>query len=160
MQVDNSGTTVVLDAKATQAIEEGKNRITMLQVEELRLKNLKKSLEAEIIALEADIKYKETLVAEVTGRLDILDEQEKNTASRLAELIHDEAERKAEAEAEKARLEKLEAELTEREKTLNAQQAKLNDLIERTQKDWAAVEKAKDIVAEKREKIDAFLKSL
>jgi chromosome segregation ATPase len=160
MQVDNSGTTVVLDAKTTQAIEEGKNRITLLQVEELRLKNLKKDLEQQIIKLEADIDYKEGKVAEISGRLDILDEQEIATASRLAELIHDEEKHKAEIKVEKSRLEKLEAELTDKEKTLNAQQVKLNDLIETTQKDWAIAEKAKDIAEEKIKKIDAFLKSL
>lgn len=160
MQVDNSGTTVVLDAKTTQAIEEGKNRITLLQVEELRLKNLKKDLEQQIIKLEADIDYKEDRVMELGSILDehekelkVLQEQVRIVRTQFAEITDDCVNREKAVQAK-------ETAVHEKELAINAEQAKLNDLIERTSKDWAIAEKAKNIADEKMKKIDAFLKSL
>lgn len=160
MQVDNSGTTVVLDAKTTQAIEEGKNRITMLQVEELRLKNLKKSLESEIISLEADIDYKENKVVQLGSiiehsekELNSLKQEVEAALARQAALLADLNKREEEVQAK-------ETAAHEKELALNAQQVKLDDLIERTSKDSLLAEKAKDIADEKIKKIEAFLKSL
>lgn len=160
MQVDNSGTTVVLDAKTTQAIEEGKNRITMLQVEELRLKNLKKDLEQQIIKLEADIDYKEGKVVELgaileeTGNeLKFLEEQVRRVRVQFEAVTDDCVKREKEVQAK-------ETALHERELAVNAEQAKLNNLIERTSKDSLLAEKAKDMADERMKKIDAFLKSL
>ncbi len=160
MQVDNSGPSVVFDAKTTQAIEEGKNRITMLQVEELRLKNLKKELEQQIISLEADIDYKEGKVVQVGSILEELEKDYQEANERLAEtitkriVVNDELIEREEAVQAK------ETALHEKELALNAQQTRLNDLVERTEKDWVVAEKAKDIAEEKIKKIETFLKSL
>ncbi len=160
MQVDNSGTTVVFDAKTTQAIEEGKNRITLLQVEELRLKNLKKDLEQQVIKLEADIDYKEnrlvTLAYNIEGKeqeLELLKEQVALLAEEQASILTDTNKRE---DAVQAR----ETAIHERELAVNAEQAKLNDLVERTERDWVIAEKAKDDAYERMKKIDDFLKSL
>lgn len=160
MQVDNSGTTVVLDAKTTQAIEEGKNRITMLQVEELRLKNLKKGLEAEIISLEADIDYKEDKIVDLSNTLEQTEKECQMAQTRLTEsithrtVINDEIVKREEAVQAK------ETDLHEKQLVLEVEQAKLEHLIERTSRDWAEAEKAKDLAEDKIKKIDAFLKSL
>ena len=45
MNVDNSGPTIIFDAKTAEAIEAGKNRITLLQAEELRYNKLLGELE-------------------------------------------------------------------------------------------------------------------
>jgi chromosome segregation ATPase len=160
MQVDNSGTTVVLDAKTTQAIEEGKNRITMLQVEELRLKNLKKGLEAEIIKLEADIDYKGETQCELTGQIVLARQELKLLVGQVEELKNEQESLHSELRKREEAVQAQETSLHERELALNAEQAKLNDLIERTSKDSLLAEKAKDIADEKMKKIDAFLKSL
>lgn len=160
MQVDNSGTTVVLDAKTAQAIEEGKNRITLLQVEELRLKNLKKDLEQQVIKLEADIDYKEGKIVELGSILDKAGEEleflnhDLEITEDRRKTILDELNKREEA------VQARETALHERELAVNAEQAKLNDLIERTSKDSLLAEKAKDIADERMKKIDAFLKSL
>lgn len=160
MQVDNSGTTVVLDTKTTQAIEEGKNRITLLQVEELRLKNLKKDLEQQIIKLEADIDYKESKVVELGS---ILDEAGAELEFLNQDLEITEDRRKtilAELNKREEVVQAKETALHERELAVNAEQVKLNDLIERTSKDSLLAEKAKDDAYERMKKIDDFLKSL
>jgi len=160
MQVDNSGTTVVFDAKTTQAIEEGKNRITMLQVEELRLKNLKKELEQQIISLEADIDYKDSRLVIIASLIEVkekelaeLDAKVKRVLFQYDEVDKDCRQREREVQAK-------ETALHEKELEVNAEQAKLSDLIERTSKDSLLAEKAKDIADERIKKIDDFLKSL
>jgi hypothetical protein len=160
MQVDNSGTTVVLDAKTTQAIEEGKNRITLLQVEELRLKNLKKGLEAEIIKLEADIDYKEDKVVELGGIIEDTEKELELLKEQVALLASEQADLLAEVNKREEAVQAKETALHEKELALNAQQARLNDLTERTEKDWAIAEKDKDIAQERIRKINEFLKSL
>ncbi len=160
MQVDNSGPTVVFDAKTNQAIEEGKNRVTMLQVEELRLKNLKKALEADIINLEADIVYKEDKLVDLRSTLEETEKECQMAQTRLTEtithriVVNDEI-----AEREEA-VQAKETDLHEKQLVLETEQAKLEHLIERTRRDWAEAEKAKDLADEKVKKIDAFLKSL
>jgi len=154
------GTTVVLDAKTTQAIEEGKNRITMLQVEELRLKNLKKSLEAEIIALEADIDYKEDKVMELGS---IIDEHEKELAQLKEQIVilsNEQADRLAEVNRREEDVQAQETALHENELAFNAEQIRLDELIEKYSKDSAVAEKAKDSYEEKIKKIEEFLKSI
>jgi hypothetical protein len=73
MQIDNSGPSFVFDEKTTQTIEEGKNRITLLQVEELRLNKLNGTLESQIITLEADIAYKTDRFTVKRDELDALE---------------------------------------------------------------------------------------
>lgn len=80
MNVDNSGNTYVFTAETTQAIEEGKNRITLLQVEELRLNKLKGTLEQEIITLEASLNY-------VDGRLTVKQDELDTVEIALADTI-------------------------------------------------------------------------
>lgn len=160
MQVDNSGTTVVLDEKTTQAIEEGKNRITLLQVEELRLKNLKKGLEVEIINLEADIDYKKETQCELTAQIVLAKQELKLLVGQVEELKGEQESLHSEISKREEAIQAQETALHERELAVNAEQAKLNDLIERTSKDNLLAEKAKDMADEKMKKIDAFLKSL
>ncbi len=160
MQVDNSGTTVVLDKKTTQAIEEGKNRITLLQVEELRLKNLKKGMEAEIIKLEADIDYKK----DVVNKLNLSVTAAQNNLTEVVEQVNEAIDQRDKILKElKTREESVQAQETalhEKELTLNAEQLRLTELTEKYSKDWAVAEKAKDMAQERIRKIDEFLKSL
>lgn len=160
MQVDNSGTTVVLDKKTTQAIEEGKNRITLLQVEELRLKNLKKELEQQIIKLEADIDYKEGKLVELGSMLEVQGKELELLKEQVFLLAEEQTDLLTEINKREEAVQAKETALHEKELALNAQQVRLNDLVERTEKDWVVAEKAKDIADEKIKKIDAFLKSL
>jgi chromosome segregation ATPase len=160
MKVTNEGQTFVFDSKTKEAIEAGKNKITLLAVEELRLKKLKGSLESEIIKLEADIKYKEDRVVELGN---VLKETEKEVASLRDVLAELEEVHRFALEKLKNREEAVQAQETtlhEKELALNAKQAQLNDLIERTSKDFSIAEKSKDIADEKIKKIDEFLKSL
>ena len=59
MSIDNSGATLIFDDKTTTAIEAGKNRLTLLQAEELRLGKLNHALEAQLIKLTNEIASKE-----------------------------------------------------------------------------------------------------
>ncbi len=160
MQVDNSGTTVVLDAKTTQAIEEGKNRITLLQVEELRLKNLKKDLEQQIIKLEADIDYKEGKLVELGSMLDVQGKEFDLLKEQVALLAKEQTSVLTETNKREDAIQAKETALHEKELELHAKKLELDDLVEKYQKDWAVTEKAKDAAEEKIRKIDEFLKSL
>lgn len=160
MQVDNSGSTVVLDAKTSQAIDEGKNRITMLQVEELRLKNLKKSLEAEIINLEADIDYKENKLVELGSMLDVQSKELELLEEQINHRIEDKDTLDKYIETREKGIAAKEIELHEKELSLDAEQTRLDDLIEKTETDSVIAEKAKNDAYEKVKKIDDFLKSL
>jgi len=160
MKITNEGQTVVFDSKTKEAIEVGKNKITLLAVEELRMKKLKGSLESEIIKLEADIDYKEDRVVELGN---VLKETEKEVASLRDVLAELEEVHRFALEKQKNREEAVQAQETtlhEKELALNAKQAQLNDLIERTSKDFSIAEKSKDIADEKIKKIDEVLKSL
>ncbi len=63
---------MVFDAKTVTAIEAGKNRITLLQAEELRLNKLNQSLEARLITLTNDIASKEKTEQELTKSIETL----------------------------------------------------------------------------------------
>ena len=70
MSIDNSGNTYVFDAGTTQAIEEGKNRVSLINAEIDRLTRLQVSLNADVTNIHAEIEYSKT-------NLDVLNQ--KNT---------------------------------------------------------------------------------
>jgi len=60
MQVSSGGESIVFDAKTQKAIDEGKNRVTMLSAETVRLHDLKVDLEGQIVRLNTDMADKES----------------------------------------------------------------------------------------------------
>jgi len=160
MQVDNSGTTVVLDAKTAQAIEEGKNRITMLQVEELRLKNLRKDLEQQIIKLEADIDYKEGKVVELGSILNVQGKEFELLKEQVALLANEQADLLAEVNKREEAVQARETAVHEKELAVNALEVKLSYLVTEAVTEWNKAKQTTTEANKKLNKIDEFLKSL
>lgn len=160
MQVDNSGTVIVFDEKTTQAIEEGKNRVTLLQVEELRLKKLKKSLETEVIKLEADINAKNLQLESLEEAVDTFDLSFKEKQKQLASLENKIVTLTSESKSKEDALQLHETAVHEKELSVNAKEAEVNSLNERVQREWGIAEKAKAEAEDKVRRIDYFIKSL
>jgi hypothetical protein len=86
MNIDNSGATFVFDEKSTQAIEEAKNRLTLLAVEELRLKKLVSGLTSEIVKLEGEMAYKQSEVDAKMATVATLEEKVATLTETVADL--------------------------------------------------------------------------
>jgi len=160
MVVDNSGATYVFDANTTQAIEEGKNRITLLQVEELRLSNLKSSLESQIITAENSLTYKTeqldklTVEVETTNiKLSDLNDAVAGKQSEYDNLVKTIQDRTASLEVLETQITDREQAIMERENAVTVREQKLNDLENTVSQDA-------EIISEKRQKIEDFLKEL
>jgi len=72
MQVENNGETIIFDQKTTEAIEAGKNRITLLQTEELRYNKLITELKAQVISVDNELADKTKRFESVVAELNIL----------------------------------------------------------------------------------------
>jgi len=139
MQVSSSGESIVFDSKTQKAIDEGKNRVTMLSAETVRLHDLKVDLEGQIVRLNNEIvektaiqnelkkdiesatKQKQTLVDEVNELIrqrDILKEESKEEKAKLAESISIVEERKQSLEKRETELNKKESDLVKKETNL------------------------------------------
>jgi chromosome segregation ATPase len=70
MNIDNSGTTLVIDPKSQAAIDAVRDRITLLESENTRLTKLKANLDADVRKMEADLAYKTDLVTEIENKLE------------------------------------------------------------------------------------------
>lgn len=118
MGVDNSGPTVVFDAKTNEAIEAGKNRITLLQAEELRYNRLLSDLKAGIVTAEASL-------ADKTKQVELLDEDIASLQKEIVEATGLLEEVKAKHKVFTGEIETKTAELTEREAAVAEREAKV-----------------------------------
>lgn len=125
MNIDNSGPSIVFDAKTTQAIEEGKNRVTLLQVEELRLAKLNKALEGQIIKLEGDIAYKEGLYTKAEEALAEMEINLFNATEQLNSINKLYSDTKDKVEQLTVDLEERELVCTNKEKELKTREARV-----------------------------------
>ena len=160
MGVDNSGATYVFDANTTQAIEEGKNRITLLQVEELRLSNLKSSLESQIVTAENSLTYK-------TEQLEKLTTEVETTRIKLEEVTAAVAGKQVEyndlvkkIQDRIAALEVVETQITDREQAVSERETAVTERENQLNERELTISQDGEIISEKRQKIEDFLKEL
>lgn len=157
MHIENSGPSVVFDAKTQEAIEAGKNRVTLLEVETLRLSKLKKVLEGDIVKLEADLVYKTGKAEETEVRLDTLLKEVKIADEKLSEMNS-----KIENDAmllaiQHKNVEKREAELTTRLKELQEQATEMAALKDKLTADTTALLADKKDLEDRKEKLQSVL---
>ncbi len=155
MNVDNSGASFVFDAKTTQAIEEGKNRITLLQVEELRLSKLKQTLEGQIIKLEADIDYKEKKVSKLDEEVSTLEVSIEEAVKQLNAANKFHGETKAKVDSMNADLGKRqddlvlkESKLLDREHTLSESEYRHTKAVSELEADRQSIDEKKQLITE------------
>lgn len=160
MQVDNSGPVVVFDKKTTEAIEAGKNQITLLQVEEQRLGKLVREHEAQLIKMGTDIEYKTTTLSVLDSSIEEQNKRllavgsEADKAQALAETINRELDaRVAIVQDQETQVREKTTELNKREKALDKKEADLKEKEAQVLGDFWTIK-------DKKEKIDAFLKTL
>lgn len=158
--MENSGATVIFDAKTAEAIEEGKNRVTLLQSEEARLRKLIGVLQSDISKLEAAISDKQGLDEELVGTIDV-------SRSRLKELqeeiLYKEAKFNAlreESEKITKEIEVTTAEITERERALTLKEEVLAAKEEALNLSWSELNTAKEELETKKTKLHQVLQSL
>lgn len=158
--MDNAGATVVLDAKTTAAIEEGKNRVTLLQAEEARLRKLVGVLQVDISKLEATISEKQELEATLAESIEnfrtkleglqeqILDDEKKFHAARKE---HEDTVKNAE---------KTLAEVVERERAVTLKEEVLEVKEETFARNWSELLAAKEELETKKTKLHQALQGL
>lgn len=71
MNINNSSDTVVIDPKSQAAIDAVRDRITLIESENVRLTKLKNTLEAEVRTTDNALEYKKELLAGTEGALTI-----------------------------------------------------------------------------------------
>lgn len=69
MGIDNSGDSFIFDVGTIQAIEEGKNRISLINAEIERITRLQISLNAEVVSIHAEIEYSKTNLEALTQKI-------------------------------------------------------------------------------------------
>lgn len=117
MQVENNGETIIFDQKTIEAIEAGKNRITLLQTEELRYNKLITELKAQVISVDNELADKTQQLEAVVEELDIM-VKEVDTEKILLESINEEKLIVADVmKSHELVLTKREEEVLERERT-------------------------------------------
>lgn len=160
MQIDNSGPSFVFDSKTTEAIEEGKNRVTLLQVEELRLNKLKKNLEAEVIKLEGDLTYKTKLVEGKEKELADLEVSIHESVKQLNATNKFHGETKKDIETRIRAVELVETNIRDKEKELNDKEEALNERESALKELESNATVIMTDINSKKDKIEAFIKSL
>lgn len=160
MKVDNSGPAVVFSQKTKEAIEEGKNRVTLLQVEELRLTKLKNSLEADLIKLEGDIVYKNKLVSDKEKELSDLEISLNESIKQLNAANEFYSETKVDTESRLKVVEIAEVSLKEKEKSLNVKEKAIDKREAELKVSESKATATMNEINEKKAKIDALLKTL
>lgn len=160
MKVDNSGPVFTFGEKTVQAIEEGKNRVTLLQVEELRLNKLKKSLEADLIKLEAELVSKSSLLSSKEEELGNLEVAIYEATAQLNATNKFHSETKQDIDNRLKALELVEANCNDKEKALVAKEKDLEKREAKVQKQEEKVTADLSNVKDKEAKIEAFLRTL
>ena len=150
MELQNSGPTYVYDAKTAEAIENAKNKLTLMDAETLRLAKLKKTLEGEIVRLEADIAYKVELNKEADKKALQDKEDAKKLQATLKDiekhlyLVNKEFDIKTEAmQAREAEVAKREAAVFEREQVVEKAEKQVKDEIKHVQNEHQVLEEKK-----------------
>lgn len=160
MQIDNSGPSFVFDSKTTEAIEEGKNRVTLLQVEELRLNKLKKNLEAEVIKLEGDLVYKTKLVESKEKELADLEVSIHESVKQLNDANKFHGETKTDIETRIRAVELVETNIRDKEKELNDKEEVLAQSEAKLQEERSYLTEDKAVVEDKKKLISDLLLKL
>lgn len=160
MQIDNSSSTFVFDEKTKEAIEEGKNRITLLSLEETRLTKLKGSLLAEIARLEADIADKEkrdgSLLNSIEEKKKLTDEAGKallNLESKIDQKSKDLDIKEREASQKEVSLAERERDVAKKEEVLSLNLKEVDAIKEQLIKE-------KELLEEKKKAIESLVKNL
>jgi len=160
MNIDNSGPSIVFDAKTTQAIEEGKNRITLLLVEESRLTKLRASLLSDIAKLEAErtdkTKQEALLAASVEGKREQIDTLDQS----IADLQQTARDIEADLNTRTSEIEEREADIKEREKELKEQENTLSENLSEVNRIRQELDKETLDIKEKKANIEELLKTL
>lgn len=160
MSVDNSGPTFVFGEKTKEAIEEGKNRVTLLQVEEQRLGKLKRTLESDIVKLEADIEYKKSLQKTAIETLDKLDVTHKTMWDSVEQANKQLDEINLEIEGRIRAIEEREMNCSEREKDILAREESLDERFYVLNKQENAIKSDQLVIDEKKSKLEQLIKEL
>lgn len=160
MKIDNSGPSFTFDANTTQAIEEGKNRITLLQIEELRLSKLKGTLEAELIRMENDLSVKTDSFAVKTEEMDNLEVSIFDATSQLNATNKLFADIKADIEVRTKAIIDREEFCRIKEKDLEDLEKELLEAKNNLTKAQSNIDTEKDEVSAKLLKIEDFLRTL
>lgn len=158
--MENSGATVIFDEKTAEAIEEGKNRITLLQAEEARLRKLLGVLQVDISKAEAAISEKQELESKLAENIEhfrskleglqeqILDDEKKFTAAREE---HEQAVKEAE---------KTFAEVVERERAVAMREEFVSVKEETLARNWNELVAAKEELETRKTNLQRALESL
>lgn len=160
MKITNEGQTFVFDSKTQEAIEAGQNRLTLLAVEELRLKKLKGSIESEVIKLEADIDYKQKMSVSLDEKLV---EIKKDIDKAISDLEQKKTDYKIIAEDLNIRelsVQTRETAVYDKESEVNKKADIVIALTKQYEQANAIFDAKREALEEKIEKIDKLLKTL
>ncbi len=120
MNVNNSGSSLVIDPKSQAAIDAVRDRITLLDSENARLTKLKAVLEDSVRKVEADLDYKNNLLIEIDAKV--------TAATALLEgAITSESEVRSRVETLKATEEQIKRDLDEQADALIAREKTLDE---------------------------------
>jgi len=123
MNIDNSSTTVVIDAKSQAAIDAVRDRITLLDSENARLTKLKSVLDDSVRKIEADLAYKTTLLKEIDGKIEVSTVTLNDAIASEVEVRNAVEELQKTEEQIKRDLDEQATAIIEREKVVRAQEA-------------------------------------
>lgn len=160
MKVDNSGATHIFDKKTQETIEEAKNRLTNIAVEEQRLKKLKASYEADLITVGAAIEYKTSLLEQLTKDIEVAQSELKAIHDEHAVIVSLDEKTKDNIEKSSKDLESRELACVSKEKELKEKESAINKREKAVDKKESDLIIAKEEFTKKKTSLEKVIQSL
>lgn len=120
MNIDNSGSSIVIDPKSQAAIDAVRDRITLLESENARLTRLKTVLDDSVRKAEADLAYKTDLLTDINTKIEV-------ATTKLNETIVIEVEASNSVNELKERIATIQKDINEKEVAFTAKEKELNE---------------------------------